>query len=254
MLLLILLPRGGILSPPLFSRDCLGPIPGVLLIPNLVELAGGRWGRGVTALGELVNTTLGEFVEEKVGGAALEARVSALACPIALAGGAQGNVVERVVLADRMFLAALDVLRPVTAVGILMVQQTPDAELFRSSAVPARPVAGAGRLVPEDAVQGTAVVGLDGGVGNLLVVKARGPLVARVRPLAVGAPPGVVTPRGDAPIAPHEHQAVGAIIELRGLVHTLPVSVAVLCVPHHTGLNCARVHLSEPPSSPLGPT
>lgn len=63
-----------------------------------------------------------------------------------------------------MFLAALDVLRPVTAMAVFVVEQTTNAELFRCSAVPAGPVPRAGRLVTEDSVQSTAVVGLDGGV------------------------------------------------------------------------------------------
>lgn len=63
-----------------------------------------------------------------------------------------------------MLLAASDVLWPVAGVGVLTVEQTPDAELFGGSAVPAGPVAGAGGLVAEDAVEPVAVLRGDGRV------------------------------------------------------------------------------------------
>lgn len=57
-----------------------------------------------------------------------------------------------------MLLAAADVLRPVTGVGLLVIEQTADTELLSGRAVPAGPVAGAGRLVAEDAVQPVTVL------------------------------------------------------------------------------------------------
>ena len=58
-----------------------------------------------------------------------------------------------------MFLAAGDVLGPVTSVGLLVVEEAADAELLRGGAVPAGPVPGARGLVTEDAVQPVAVLG-----------------------------------------------------------------------------------------------
>ena len=57
-----------------------------------------------------------------------------------------------------VLLASDHVLRPVAGVGVLVVEQPADAELLGGGAVPARPVPGAGGLVPEDAVQPVAVV------------------------------------------------------------------------------------------------
>jgi len=129
-----------------------------------------------------------------------------------------------------VLLAALHVLGPVAGVGALVVEQAADTELLSGRAVPACPVARAGRLVAEDAIQGSAVLGLDGGIGYLLVP-------------AVVAPPGVVAAVSDAAVATHEDQAVGAVVELRRVGDTLPVPVAVRRVPHHARLDGARVHL-----------
>lgn len=63
-----------------------------------------------------------------------------------------------------MLLATLDVLRPVAAVGVLVVQQPADAQLLGGRSVPARPVPGAGRLVAKDAVQPVAVLRRDGAI------------------------------------------------------------------------------------------
>ena len=58
-----------------------------------------------------------------------------------------------------MLLAAGHVLGPVAGVGLLVVEEATDAKLLRGRPVPAGPVAGARRLVPEDAVQPVAVLG-----------------------------------------------------------------------------------------------
>ena len=63
-----------------------------------------------------------------------------------------------------MFLAASHVLRPVAGVGLLVVEQPADTELLRGGAVPAGPVASAGRLVAEYSVQPVAVLGALGGI------------------------------------------------------------------------------------------
>lgn len=60
-----------------------------------------------------------------------------------------------------MFLAAIDILGPVARVGVLIVEQATDTELLCCRPVPARPVARARGLVPEDAVQPIAVLGTD---------------------------------------------------------------------------------------------
>lgn len=57
-----------------------------------------------------------------------------------------------------MLLASLDVLRPVTRVCVLVVQQSADAQLLGGGAVPARPVSRARRLVAEYSVQPVAMV------------------------------------------------------------------------------------------------
>ncbi len=56
-----------------------------------------------------------------------------------------------------MFLASLDVLRPVTGVRVLVVQKASDAELLGGRAVPAGPVPGARSFVTEDSVQPVTV-------------------------------------------------------------------------------------------------
>ena len=57
-----------------------------------------------------------------------------------------------------MFLASGDVLWPVAGVCLLVVEEAADAELLGRGPVPAGPVAGAGGLVAEDAVQPVAVL------------------------------------------------------------------------------------------------
>lgn len=60
-----------------------------------------------------------------------------------------------------VFLTAVNILWPIAGVSVLIVQKTTNAELLRSSSVPACPIAGAGRLVAEDAVQPIAVLRAD---------------------------------------------------------------------------------------------
>lgn len=61
--------------------------------------------------------------------------------------------------------------------------------------------------------------------------------------LAVVGPPGVVATLGDSAVLACEHQAVGAVVELRLAVHALPVPVTVGRVRNHSRLDLARVLL-----------
>jgi len=56
-----------------------------------------------------------------------------------------------------VFLTPLHVVRPVTRVGILIVQQSSDTQLLRGRAVPTCPVARARRFMTKDPVQPVAV-------------------------------------------------------------------------------------------------
>lgn len=56
-----------------------------------------------------------------------------------------------------MLLTTIYIFRPIAAVGILIVQQTADAKLLRGGTIPAGPIACAGGLMPEDAVQPVAM-------------------------------------------------------------------------------------------------
>lgn len=145
-----------------------------------------------------------------------------MALPVAVAGLAEGHVAVGVVVAERMFLAAINILRPVAGVGVLIVEQTSNAELFRGGSIPAGPVPGAGSLVPEDAVQPVAVLCPDGRID------------LNLRVLAVVGPPRVVTPLRHSSVLASEDQAVGAVV-LDGLsIVTLPVFIAVLVISHYS--------------------
>jgi hypothetical protein len=58
-----------------------------------------------------------------------------------------------------MLLTSNDILGPIASVRFFVVEETSDAELLGGGAVPAGPVARAGGLVAEDAVQPLAVFG-----------------------------------------------------------------------------------------------
>ena len=60
-----------------------------------------------------------------------------------------------------MFLASGHGLRPVAGLALLVIEQAADAELLCGRAVPAGPVARAGGLVAEDAVQPGTVLARD---------------------------------------------------------------------------------------------
>lgn len=61
-----------------------------------------------------------------------------------------------------MFLAVVDILRPIAGVSLLVVQQTADAKLFNRRTIPTGPEPCARSLVSEDSVQPVAVLCLDG--------------------------------------------------------------------------------------------
>jgi len=121
------------------------------------------------------------LIKDQHGGAPLEPGVAALASPVPVAGLPEGNVTVGIILAQRMFLAAGNVLRPVTGVSLLVVEQTTDTELLGGGPVPAGPVAGAGGLVAEYSVQPVAVLRALRGIGKILVFTN------------IGVSPGVVT-------------------------------------------------------------
>ena len=57
-----------------------------------------------------------------------------------------------------MFLTTSHVLRPVTSMSLLVVEESSDAELFSRCSIPAGPVSGAGGLVTKYSVQPVAVL------------------------------------------------------------------------------------------------
>jgi len=122
------------------------------------------------------------LIEDQHGGAPLEPGVAALASPVPVAGLPEGNVTVGIIFAERMFLAAGNVLRPVTGVSLLVVEQPTDTELLGGGAVPAGPVAGAGGLVAEYSVEPVTVLSALGGIGKILVFTN------------IGVSPWVVTP------------------------------------------------------------
>jgi len=87
----------------------------------------------------------------------LETRISSLARPVSVTRFTKGNIAVRVIFAKRMLLTPGYVLRPVTSVCFLVVQQPSDTELLGGGPVPACPVTGAGRLVPEYSIQPVAM-------------------------------------------------------------------------------------------------
>jgi len=131
------------------------------------------------------------LVEHEHGGASLEPGVASLARPVSVTRFAQRDISISVVLAQRMFLASGHVLGPVAGVSLLVVEEAADAELLSGRPVPAGPVPGAGRLVPEDAVQPVAVLRALGGIGEILVFTY------------VRVSPGIVTTVCDALIFSH---------------------------------------------------
>lgn len=131
-----------------------------------------------------------------------------------------------------MLLASLDVLGPVAGPGLLVVQQTADAELLGRGAVPAGPVPRAAGLVAEDPVEPVAVLRRDRRVGLGLAV-------------AVIGAPRVIAALGHASVLAREDKAVRTVVELGPAVDALPVAIAVLRVADHPRLRLAGVLLLQ---------
>jgi len=126
------------------------------------------------------------LIKDQHGGAPLQPGVSSLAGPIPVTRLPKGNVTIGIIFAQRVFLAAGNILRPVAGVSLLVVEQSTNAELLRGGSVPAGPVASAGGLVPEYSVQPVTVLRALGGIGKILVFTN------------IGVSPGIVTPVSNA--------------------------------------------------------
>merc|ERR1711997_670932 len=131
------------------------------------------------------------LIEDQHGGAPLEPGVASLAGPIPVTRLPEGNVTVGIIFAERMFLAAGNILRPVTGVSLLVVEKSTNTELLGGGSVPAGPVASAGGLVPEYSVQPVTVLRALGGIGKILVFTN------------IGVSPGIVTPVSNALIFPN---------------------------------------------------
>lgn len=153
-----------------------------------------------------------------------------MALPVAVAGLAEGNVAVGVFVAERMFLAALDILRPVAGSRPLVVQKSSDAELLGGRSVPASPVPRARSLVSEDAVEPVTVFGRDRRIRLAFAV-------------AVIRSPRVIATLGDTAMLPGEDQTVWTVEELGAAVHAFPVAVAVLDIADDSRFRLARVFL-----------
>jgi hypothetical protein len=57
-----------------------------------------------------------------------------------------------------VLLASLDIVWPVARVSLFAVEETANAQLFSGSSIPARPIAGARSLMPENAIEPVAVL------------------------------------------------------------------------------------------------
>lgn len=108
-----------------------------------------------------------------------------------------------------MFLAPFDILGPVAAMRILIVQQSTDAQLLCGRSIPARPVPRAARLMPEYSVQPIAVLCRDWSVGQLLA-------------LAVVGAPRIVAALGHTTVFAGKDEAVGAVVELWLVIYAFP--------------------------------
>lgn len=119
----------------------------------------GTGGGHLAVLGGGSHTTLPVLVEDQHGGTPLETWISALAGPVSVAGFAKWHVAVSVILAQGVLLATSNILWPVAGMGLLVVQQAADTELFCGGSVPAGPIPGAASLVAENSVQPVTVLG-----------------------------------------------------------------------------------------------
>lgn len=90
-----------------------------------------------------------------------------MARPVPIARLAQGNFAVGVVFTKGVLLASSYILRPVTCVCLFIVKESTNTELLGGGSIPASPVAGAGCLVTEDAIEPVTVISADGWVVSL---------------------------------------------------------------------------------------
>lgn len=201
-----------------------------VLVVVLGGLFHGRWWRGLAVLGRWDDATEHPPVEDQRGRASLEAGVTSLTGPVAVARFTQRDVAVGVVLAERMFLAAADVFGPIAGVLLFAVQESSGTELLGGGAVPARPVADARLFVTEDSVLVVAWAHRDRRIGKCFV-------------FAGTASPGIVAVLRQSESFAGEGQTVGAIDLLGLVIDTDPVTIAVSHIANHFRLDTARIRL-----------
>lgn len=179
------------------------------------------------------------LIKDQHGGAPLQPGVASLAGPVPVTGLSKGNVTVGIIFAQRMFLAAGNILRPVTGVSLLVVEQSTNAELLRGGSVPAGPVAGAGGLVPEYSVQPVTVLRALGGISSFSLIA-----VDVVRIVA-----GTQKAEGSSSIV---HEAVGTLLDeaLVSVAFVVEVTLALVCCSLHP--RPAAISSSGAQSSTLG--
>jgi len=163
------------------------------------------------------------LIEDQHGGASLEPGVASLAGPIPVTRLPEGNVTVGIIFAERMFLAAGNILRPVAGVSLLVVEQPADTELLGGGSVPAGPVASAGGLVPEYSVQPVTVLRALGGISSFSLIA-----VDVVRIVA-----GTQEAEGSTSVV---HQAVGTALDeaLVAIAFVVEVTLALVSCSLHT--------------------
>jgi len=163
------------------------------------------------------------LIKDQHGGAPLQPRVSSLASPVPVTRLPQGNVTIGIIFAQRMFLAAGNILRPVAGMSLLVVEQSTNAELLCGGSVPAGPVASAGGLVPEYSVQPVTVLRALGGISSFSFIAVD---VVRIvaRSQQAECSSSIV------------HQAVGTALDeaLVAVAFVVEVALALVCCSLHT--------------------
>jgi len=164
------------------------------------------------------------LIKDQHGGAPLQPGVSSLAGPIPVTRLPKGNVTIGIIFAQRMFLAASNILRPVAGVSLLVVEQSTNTELLCGGSVPAGPVASAGGLVPEYSVQPVTVLRALGGISSFSLIA-----VHVVRIVA-----GTQQAEGSSSVV---HQAVGTGLDeaLVAIAFVVEVTLALVSCSLHPG-------------------
>lgn len=120
------------------------------------------WGsfgsRNLTVFSGGSDTSPPVLVKHQHGGTSLQTRISTLTRPVSVTRLAQWYIAIGVILTQRVLLTSGNILRPVTGMSLLVVQQTTNTELFGGSSIPAGPVPGTGRLMSKDAIQPVTVL------------------------------------------------------------------------------------------------